>query len=137
MKYLLPVLLFCNNAFAEITAITGRVYDGDTFAAEIILDGAKVRANIRFINIDAPELKGECEEETIWAYRAKDRLAELIPAGSIVRLENLKDDKYPGRVNANVILPGGRDAGDVLVSEGLAVYYGGGKRINWCNETKE
>ena len=130
-KLFISVFFIINTANAE-PAITGRIFDGDTFAARIIFDGGSIRANIRLINIDAPELKGACEAEIILANQAKDRLAELIPEGTIVHLENLSDDKYLGRVNANVILPDGRDVGDVLVSEGMAVYYSGGKRINWC-----
>jgi len=123
-----------SSIHAAATAVTGRVIDGDTFAARIYLDGATVRARIRLINVDAPDLRGACPWETKLAKLSRDRLSQLIPDGTTVRLENLKDDKYLGRVNANVILPDGRDVGDVLVEESLAAYYNGrGPKPQWCH----
>ena len=53
--------------------------------------------------------------------------------GTIIELKNIKDDKYLGRIDANVILPDGRDVGDILIKEQLARPYNGGKRHSWCN----
>ena len=66
------------------------------------------------------------------AKRARDRLAELIPIGTTVELKDIKDDKYLGRIDANVIMADGRDVGRVLIEEGLGRPYAGGRRAPWC-----
>ena len=109
------------------------VYDGDTFAAVAhVDDGANVGIRVRLINVDTPEMHGECEYEVQRAHAARDRLMQLVPRGTVVNLQNIKDDKYIGRIDANVILPDGRDAGRVLINEKLGRPYSGGKRKSWC-----
>ena len=66
------------------------------------------------------------------AQSARDLLATIIPRGTVVDLQNIKDDKYLGRINANVILPDGRDVGQIMIDSGLARPYSGGKRQPWC-----
>ena len=66
------------------------------------------------------------------AVRARDVLSALIPKGTVVELSNIKDDKYLGRINANVFLPDGRDVGLILIDSGLGRPYKGGKRKSWC-----
>ena len=66
------------------------------------------------------------------ANQAKQMVKNLLPSGTVVDLQNIKDDKYLGRIDANVILPDGRDLGNVLVQKGLARKYSGGKRNGWC-----
>ena len=42
-------------------------------------------------------------------------------------------DKYGGRFVATVFDKNGKNVGDILISEGLAVPYFGDKKIsNWC-----
>jgi len=119
----------------DLTATVGRVFDGDTFAAKVRLEnGVSVFANIRIIDIDAPEINGECESEIRAARAARDRLAELIPPGSVVTLSEIKDDKYLGRIDALVAAGNGGDAGEVMVREGHARKYAGGKRAGWCDK---
>jgi len=131
-------MLVAYSLFAKIPdlkATTGRIFDGDTFAAVVHLEGgASVRANIRFIDIDAPELSGECESEIEWAYKSKARLEELLPEGTKVTLSGIKDDKYLGRINAYVRLPDGRDVSQIMLAENMAVAYTGGKRSTWCTD---
>jgi endonuclease YncB( thermonuclease family) len=117
----------------EMEAISGRVFDGDTFNATVFIsESASIRANIRFIDIDAPELSGECESEIEWAIRSKQRLEQLLPEGTKIILSNIKDDKYLGRINANVRFADGRDISKIMLDENMAVPYSGGKRIDWC-----
>ena len=123
-----------SGAAYAVPAVVDYVIDGDTFAAMVKLDddiGITVR--VRIINIDTPEINGECNAEIEMAHRAKDRLTELLGSGDMVDLQNIKDDKYLGRIDANVILSDGRDVGDILVKEGVARKYDGGKRQGWCN----
>ena len=125
----------CAMVGAHATPATvGYIVDGDTFAAAVLLnDGIKITVRVRLRNVDTPEMNGMCNAEIAAAHRARDRLAELIPVGTIVDLQNIKDDKYLGRIDANVIMPDGRDVGDVLIQEKLGRPYAGGRRDAWCN----
>ena len=126
--------------FALVTNVAGAVpaqvryiVDGDTFSAGVKLaDDTTVSVRVRIRNVDTPELHGECVDEIVAANVAKNRLAELLPVGATVELQNVKDDKYLGRIDANVIDKNGRDVGRVLVREGLGRAYSGGKRKTWC-----
>ena len=118
---------------AALPARVGYVVDGDTFSGAVRLDdGTEISVRVRLRNVDTPEIHGECESERQMAARARDRLAQMLPVGSIVELSNIKDDKYLGRIDANVTDARGRDVGAQLVSEGLGRRYSGGKRAGWC-----
>ena len=134
MLYALLSMLCPTMAWAlSAQAIVGHIIDGDTFAARVRLEGnIEISVRVRFLGIDAPELNGECESEILAARASRDKLAELIPVGDTVQLTNIKDDKYLGRINANVIKDG-RDIGDIMIATGHAVPYAGKKRINWCD----
>lgn len=115
-------------------ALVNYIIDGDTFAGDVMLpDDIKISVRVRLRNVDTPEIHGECEYEITRANMARARLADLIPVGTVVELENIKDDKYPGRIDANVIMSDGRDAGFVLITEGLGRPYAGGRRLGWCD----
>lgn len=114
-------------------ATVGYVFDGDTFAAVVHVDkNTNVDVRVRLMNVDTPEMNGKCESEKRRATLARERLIQLVPKGSVVELKNIKDDKYAGRIDANVILPDGRDVGKVLINEKLGRAYSGGKRQSWC-----
>lgn len=98
-----------------------------------LADDISADVRVRIINIDTPEMNGKCDLEIEMAYRAKDKLSEILPSGTVIDLKNIQDDKYLGRIDANVILPDGRDVGRILIDAGLARSYDGGKRIGWCN----
>ncbi len=98
------------------------VIDGDTFT----LDGTK----IRIANIDAPELHPpRCETEAILGLRAKRRLSELLNGTPIVLGRVDHDLDIYGR-QLRTVSVGGRDVGEILVTEGLARY---GFRHPWCD----
>ena len=96
-----------------------------------VLDGDSVRLNIdvgfrmffknlfRMNGIDAPEYSAGAT--------ATARLRELLPIGAQVHVLSYRPDKY-GRWLVDVFLEDGRCANDILVEEGLAVSYLGGKR---------
>ncbi len=129
------VCVFVSGVAHAVPAIVDYVLDGDTFAARVALaDDTKITVRVRLINVDTPELNGDCDAEIAAAHRAKERLEDLLPIESIVDLQNVKDDKYLGRIDANVILPDGRDVGGVLVKEKLARRYNGGRRKSWCEK---
>ena len=127
------IMLAVQNVAHAVPATVGYVFDGDTFAAVVHLDkNTDVDIRVRLINVDTPEMNGKCESEKQRANAARNRLIALVPMGSTVELKNIKDDKYAGRIDANVILPDGRDVGKILIKEKLGRAYSGGKRESWC-----
>lgn len=99
-----------------------RAVDGDT------LDCAGAR--IRLVDIDAPELNGQCPAEIQMAERAKlAAMIALANAPAHVTPERGKD-RY-GRLLARVSVDG-RDLGETLMAQRLARPYSGGRRGDWC-----
>ena len=124
----------CSDCFAT-SALVRYIIDGDTFVADILLN-EKIKTksvSIRLRNVDTPEIHGQCDWEIERANIAKQRLAELLPIDSVVEIKNIKDDKYPGRIDANVFDERGRDVGLILIKEKIGRSYSGGKRKSWCN----
>ena len=131
-------VIFCVGIFMSVSAyavpaVVDYVIDGDTFVAAVkVQEDISITVRVRILNIDTPEIHGECASEIEMANRARDRLSELLSAGDMIDLQNIKDDKYLGRIDANVILSDGRDVGNILADEKLARPYDGGKRMSWC-----
>ena len=124
---LFPCLLYAMPATVDY------VYDGDTFSAVAHIDNdTNADVRVRLANIDTPEMHGDCKFEIERANMARERLMQLVPRGTLVELRNIKDDKYIGRIDANVILPDGRDVGHVLINEKHGRPYNGGRRKSWC-----
>lgn len=101
-----------------------RVWDGDSIRLGLTSEAEA----IRIFNIDAPEIDGQCAYESDLAQRSKKRLAEQL-AGQQVTINRQGTDRY-GRTLAAVTV-NGVDAGDVLVSEGLARTWSGRREL-WC-----
>ena len=135
MKRLLVIFCLCFVGMAAhaVPAVVDYVYDGDTFTGQVILSpDILVDVRVRLRNIDTPEIKRRCEADKKMAKQARQVLRDLIPRGTIVDLQKTKDDKYLGRIDANVILPDGRDVATILIKQGLGRLYKGGKRQTWC-----
>jgi len=135
-KFCVTVLVCAWSALAfAVPARVGHILDGDTFSAAVSLDAdTTVSVRVRLRNVDTPEMNGDCEYERARAVAARDRLAEIIPVGSMVELSNVKDDKYLGRIDANVADSRGRDVGEILIREKFGRKYNGGKRKPWCGK---
>ena len=135
LKYIVFSLGVClSSAVYAVPAVVDYVLDGDTFAAGVkIEDDITITVRVRVRNIDTPEINGACQSEIDMANRAKDFVTEMLTAGTVVELQNIKDDKYLGRIDANVLLSDGRVLGDVLIKKKLARPYSGGKRYSWCD----
>ena len=137
MKGFFGSLLFClcvGDCFAT-SVVVKYIVDGDTFVGDVLLNG-KTSVNsvsVRLRNVDTPEIHGACDSEIKRAKYAKQRLGELIPVGSKVEIKNVKNDKYAGRIDANVFDSAGRDVGLILVKEKIGRSYSGGKRLSWCD----
>lgn len=113
-----------------------RVIDGDTFEARAsVWFGHEVVVLVRVRGVDAPELRGRCQQETARARDAADALRDILASGPVV-LTDLSPDKYHGRVVASAWVAnkrGVRDpVGDLLVAGGYARPYDGRARASWC-----
>ena len=130
---LIFVGLFCRDCLA-VPVLVKYIVDGDTFIGDVLMDDdVKITSvSVRLRNVDTPEIHGQCDEEIKRAEYARQRLGELIPVGSVVEIDNIKDDKYPGRIDANVYDAQSRDVGLVFVRENVGRKYNGGKREPWC-----
>lgn len=101
-----------------------RVVDGDTIEHA----GRKYRLT----GYDTPETHfSECSSEKALGDRATRRLRQLIDDAKSVRLEPERGTDRYGRGLGKLLIDG-QDAGDLLISEGLARPYLGGKRQGWC-----
>jgi micrococcal nuclease len=99
------------------------VVDGDT----IWLKGAK----IRIADIDAPETHDpRCASERVLGGRATERLQQLLNAG-VVTLETVDRDHDRYGRQLRIVDVDGRSVGSILVAEGLARWYQGGRKP-WC-----
>ena len=127
--------LFVFQACFATSVRVAYIVDGDTFVGDILLpDKTEVKSvKVRLRNVDTPELHGDCESEIQRAQYAKQRLGELIPVGSVIEIKNVKNDKYAGRIDANVYDSKNRDVGNLLVKEKVGRAYNGGKRQSWCD----
>lgn len=134
--FCVAVLVFTWGASAfAVPARVGHILDGDTFSAAVSLDAdTTVSVRVRLRNVDTPEMNGDCEYERARAIAARDRLSEIIPVGSMVELSNVKDDKYLGRIDANVKNANGADVGEILIREKFGRKYNGGRRKPWCGK---
>jgi endonuclease YncB( thermonuclease family) len=98
---------------ATETAEVRHVLDGDT----VIL---RDNQHVRLIGINAPELGKDGAPDQPLAARARDRLVQLVWGQRVtLAFERERQDHY-GRLLAHVVLPDGRDAGEILLREGLA-----------------
>ena len=102
---------------------TNCVVDGDT----IWLAGEK----IRIADIDAPETHDpRCAGEKALGDRASQRLRDLLNGGAVTLQSINRDQDRYGR-KLRIVSVDGTSVGDTLVGEGLARWYGSGRR-RWC-----
>ena len=108
------------------------VYYGDTFRVNIDEFPPIIGENIaiRILGIDTPEINGNCQQERQLAIKARDFTRKYLNSGSVISLTDLKRDKY-FRILANVYIDG-KNLGDALLMQNLAVVYLGKKKFNWC-----
>lgn len=99
------------------------IVDGDT----AWIAGEK----IRFLDLNAPEIDhAQCPAERARGIRARDRLLELLNAGTVTLTRQGRDKDRYGR-SLRIVLVNGKPVGDVLIREGLARPWQG-KSGGWC-----
>ena len=132
------------HAFAEdgksvagpIDAEVVRVVDGDTLEVRArIWLGQELDTHVRIAGIDAPEMHARCPRERSLAEEARGTLERSLASGH-VQLRDVRNDKYGGRVRADVVLDDGRSAAEVMLRSGLVRHYEGGTRQPWCSDSE-
>ena len=113
-----------------------KVVDGDTIAAEIDLGfDIKVKKRVRFMGINAPESRTRDLEEKAKGLAAKDRLKAILEGAKTIQLNSHGVGKYGrclGELHVDVV--DGKECltmanvNELLIKEGHAVEYYGGKR---------
>lgn len=110
-----------------------RVIDGDTFEAQVrIWPGIVMTTKVRLRGIDAAELHARCAVEYDKAVAARDALTRLLAEGGVV-ISQVSQDKYGGRVDADVATQTTPDVSSSLLQAGLVRPYSGGRRRSWCD----
>jgi endonuclease YncB( thermonuclease family) len=148
MIALLLALLFPAAAFAvDVPAVVERVSDADTVyvrgqagAQFVHPDGTAIfvptskEIGVRVKGIDAPEIRGRCDRERLKAQEGKRFVERLLPPGTVVRLRGVTGNVYSGRVDAEVVLPDGRNLAEVLLwhPERLVVPSSTKRTEDWC-----
>lgn len=96
-----------------------------------ITDGDTIRCGderIRLIGIDAPETEqAKCASERARGLAAKERLRQLLSGGFTIERDGV--DRY--RRTLATLYVNGVDVGSVMIAEGHAREYAGGRRP-WC-----
>ena len=115
----IPVCSGGHRAARKVTCLV----DGDT--------GWESGVKWRALDVDTPEIGyAECATEKRLGIAARDRLRQLMAGGYKIEWNGSKG--YYGRALANIRLADGRDAGQVLIKEGLSQPWPNeGNR--WCN----
>ena len=113
-----------------------RVVDGDTIDAYIDLGfDVSVKKRIRFMGINTPESRTRDLEEKARGLAAKDRLKAILEGAGEIQLVSHGVGKYGrclGELNVDIV--DGKDCltlvsvNELLIKEGHAVEYHGGKR---------
>jgi len=88
-------------------------------------------SKIRIADIDTPEThQPQCAAEAARGAAATRRLHQLVNAGPFTLQSINRDEDRYGR-KLRILTRGGQSLGAVLVAEGLARFYEGGRR-SWC-----
>jgi endonuclease YncB( thermonuclease family) len=108
-----------------------RAYDGDTITASIPAwpDIVGKNISVRIFGIDTPEIRGTSGTVKQTARNAKRMTESLCRKADVLELRNIRRDKY-FRLLADVWADG-KSIADILIKNGLARPYSGGKKEPW------
>ncbi len=120
------------SATDQETATFGLCHSGG--GANCVVDGDTIwyqGTKIRIADIDTPEThEPRCPAEAELGAKATVRMHQLVNAGPFSLKPIDRDADRYGR-KLRILTRSGRSLGDILVDEGLARYYAGGRR-SWC-----
>tara|TARA_R110002020_G_scaffold332666_1_gene548077 strand:+ start:397 stop:765 length:369 start_codon:yes stop_codon:yes gene_type:complete len=113
-----------------------RVVDGDTIDAIIDLGfDVSIKKRVRFLGVNSPESRTRDLEEKKRGLAAKDRVQEILEGANTIQLKSHGVGKYGrclGELHVDVV--DGQEkvtlesVNELLIKEGHAVEYHGGKR---------
>ena len=117
--------------YGSINATVVRVYDGDTFYADIEgwPDIVGKEIGIRINGIDTPEIRTTNAYEKALGYKARHLVVTMLEKAESVELRNMERGKY-FRILADVYADG-ESVGAMLIDAGLARPYFGGTKEGW------
>lgn len=105
-----------------------RVVDGDTVDLDCLGEG---RFRARLTGYDTPETHNpRCSAEAVHGQAATWRLRALVAEARRIEARLGRWDRYERRLVQLSV--DGRDVGQRLIAEGLALPYDGGRRPDWC-----
>ena len=113
-----------------------KITDGDTIKLDISKESPlikKLGLSVRIKGIDTPEKgsKAKCNKENALGQQATKFTTDLVGNKELL-LSQVENDKYGGRIVANVKV-GGVDIAQELLKKGLARVYNGEKKKSWCD----
>ena len=113
-----------------------KITDGDTIKLDVSKESPlikKLGLSVRIKGIDTPEKgsKAKCDKENALGQQATKFTTELVGNKELL-LSEVKNDKFGGRIVANVKV-GGVDIAQELLKKGLARVYNGEKKKSWCD----
>tara|TARA_R110000868_G_scaffold409264_1_gene694459 strand:- start:798 stop:1214 length:417 start_codon:yes stop_codon:yes gene_type:complete len=113
-----------------------KITDGDTIKLDVSKESPLVKKlglSVRIKGIDTPEKapRAKCDKENILGQQATVFTTYLIGNKELL-LSEVKNDRYGGRIVANVKV-GGVDIAQELLKKGLARVYNGEKKKSWCD----
>ncbi len=87
---------------------------------------------VRLKGLDTAEMKGKKKCEKQMAFKAKDKVAQILTGAKRIDLVNVEREKY-FRILAQVFVDG-KDLGQILLKDSLAIKYNGGTKStnDWC-----
>ena len=121
------------DSFLNMREFRGNVcYDGDTcYVLAPTLPEPLQKMSVRILGIDTPEMRAVCAEEKKLALKGRELANKMFRSAEKIQFDNLKWDKYGGRVLADVYLDG-KSYKDEIINAGLARPYDGGTKESWC-----
>lgn len=127
-----------------VFAVVIGVKDGDTFLVDAFpWPGVVIRTDVRLFGADTPEKRtggvggAQCADEVIAGKQATTFVKNILPPGTVIRLDTIFLGKYAGRTVAEVHFEDIDGDWKSLLGELIAVdlavpYFGGTKRNIWC-----
>lgn len=138
MIIFLILILLASPAYAQEFYVYKpvKITDGDTIKLDVSKESPlikKLGLSVRIKGIDTPEKgsKAKCDKENALGQQATKFTTDLVGNKELL-LSQVENDKYGGRIVANVKV-GGVDIAQELLKKGLARVYNGEKKKSWCD----